>query len=338
MKPEGDGRFRCFDCSSLFSSRSALSRHKHAQHAQKVVKFQCPYCEHEGSRLDDVLRKHVRKEHLDKVPSTSSTDIKSVVRTRVPPIVIKRRSPVVKSVVVKPPREAELSEGEIVSDDEVVPASPPKRKLETTPAWQVNKRCRSSTSLSDDSDLEQQIGPAPEIELRAGGASAGGAAPSTQSVVPAPPVIAPKPVEPEAPVKIAPKAPQHTPVLCAEILPPAAAPVVNVPKRASLPVAACQTGTLGASYCATAMQSTPSIQRLERIGSSQTSPNNKGKSTSTSAPKLPQIRHHHIRRTIYYPDGRKEVIEENLWFSAMTSYPCCHTTEFPISDGLDTDI
>ena len=54
-------------------------------------------------------------------------------------------------------------------DDKVIPASPTMRKLETTPVWQVNKRSQQSSHFSDDLDLEQQIGPAPKTELRAGG-------------------------------------------------------------------------------------------------------------------------------------------------------------------------
>ena len=82
MKPDVNGKFRCFTCQDMFSTRQALSRHRTSKHSTVITTYQCPYCAHEGGRAYDVISKHIPRVHVEKVGIVKMADICEVTRTR----------------------------------------------------------------------------------------------------------------------------------------------------------------------------------------------------------------------------------------------------------------
>ena len=79
MKPGSDGKFRCFVCPQSYLSRSALMRHKTQAHGSEGLQTHlCPFCPYQGSRPDDVLRRHIKTVHPTRYREVALRDIVQV--------------------------------------------------------------------------------------------------------------------------------------------------------------------------------------------------------------------------------------------------------------------
>jgi hypothetical protein len=106
---------KCNICMKAFSTKHNLRRHKEEQHFSMVSKYRCPFCTHVGSRANDVLRFHVRREHPDKYDGLRQKDLKRVVHK------VDRRKPRTTLVCMNTMPH--------IPQVEIAPL-PPKRKLE----------------------------------------------------------------------------------------------------------------------------------------------------------------------------------------------------------------
>ena len=64
----------------LFASRQTLMRHKNSKHGALVAKYQCPFCPYLGIRPDDVIRHHVRREHVGRSYGLKPCDLTRVMK------------------------------------------------------------------------------------------------------------------------------------------------------------------------------------------------------------------------------------------------------------------
>ena len=104
-----------------------------------------------------------------------------------------------------------------------------------------------------------------------------------------------------------------------------------VPLVAITKVRGCQTGSRAEDRKDSQVQTSPSKELKEVMAGTCTSQN---ATTSESI-----LLHSHVKRTIYYPDGRREEIEETKWYLPAKGvgsrhFACCSSVVGRVSMGL----
>ena len=320
MRPNKDGTFSCFQCGSNFASGSALSRHKSTKHTDRVVIYKCPHCTHESSRAYDILTRHMPINHPQATGATLS-DLEQVSRRR--PATVKGSSSValvsLKGKEVPSPNNRRAKNVDVTPRRESRPAALPEDSAHSsgTSRKDAKKRVRSPSPSSSVTKRERRE----EASISPICSETLGTPPGFILELPMMPVGQKSAFDSESEEDEEPTDRQEVVFSTPEVL-----------HRTVL----LQTGSLGEKTSSSAVQTTPSVRRQERSQRAQTS-GSAAKEMPVSY-EVPPVHRHRVTTT-YYPDGRREVVEEDVWWTQQAEYPCCQRRlQAYVPPGIPDDI